>query len=51
MDEDVWDEPPLQIDGQTSISDYLPATTAIMPVEVREPTDNELASFLATGTA
>ncbi|UKA52274.1 hypothetical protein LFT48_22235 (plasmid) [Arthrobacter sp. FW305-123] len=50
MDEDTWDERPIELDGQTSISDHLPATTAIVPVEIREPTDTELAAFLAAGT-
>ena len=37
---------PTQLDGQTSINDYLAATTAIIQVELREPTDAELAIFL-----
>lgn len=41
---------PTQLDGQTSINDYLAATTAIIPVELREPTDAELAIFLEAET-
>jgi hypothetical protein len=41
-------QPTPELDGQTSISDYLTPTTAITPVEVREPTDMELAAFLGT---
>ncbi|MHC8609775.1 hypothetical protein ACW4FP_19215 (plasmid) [Paenarthrobacter ureafaciens] len=36
-----------QLDGQTSINDYLSPTAAIVPVEVRPPTDEELAVFLS----
>lgn len=39
-----------QLDGQTSINDYLKPIPAIIPVELREPTDLELASFLAAQT-
>lgn len=39
-----------QLDGQTSINDYLTPTPAINPVEIREPTDGELVIFLAAET-
>lgn len=42
---------PAQLDGQTSINDYLPPTPAIIPVELREPTDAELADFLSSETS
>jgi hypothetical protein len=38
--------PTAQLDGQTSINDYLAPIPAIIPVELREPTDVELATFL-----
>lgn len=38
---------PTQLEGQTSINDYLAPTPAIIPVELREPNDVELATFLA----
>ncbi|MEI2276688.1 hypothetical protein OHC50_04315 [Paenarthrobacter ilicis] len=31
--------------GQMSINDFLPAALAITPVEIREPTDLEVAAF------
>lgn len=39
-------QPPAQVDGQTSINDYLTPSTSILPVELREPTDVELNNFL-----
>jgi hypothetical protein len=39
-----------ELDGQTSINDYLTPIPAITPVEIREPTDGELAIFLAAET-
>jgi hypothetical protein len=45
MHPDAGHQPSTQLDGQTSINDYLAATTAIIPVELREPTDAELAIF------
>lgn len=39
-----------QLDGQTSINDYLTPIPAIIPVELREPTDAELANFLTAET-
>lgn len=51
MSEDTGHEPARELDGQTSISDYLTPTTAITPVEIREPTDMELAAFLSAGMA
>jgi hypothetical protein len=50
MHPDAEHQPPTQLDGQTSINDYLSATTAIIPVELREPTDAELAIFLEAET-
>jgi hypothetical protein len=50
MHPDTEHQPPTQLDGQTSINDYLAATTAINPVELREPTDAELAIFLEAET-
>ncbi|SDW04507.1 hypothetical protein SAMN04487912_101245 [Arthrobacter sp. cf158] len=38
-------EPIPQLEGQTSINDFLPPTPATTPVEIREPTDDELAAF------
>jgi len=37
---------PEELDGQTSINDYLTPIPAIIPVELREPTDVELATFM-----
>lgn len=37
---------PAQLDGQTSVNDYLTPIPAIIPVELREPSDAELAAFL-----
>lgn len=39
-------QPTAQLDGQTSINDYLAANTAIIPVDLREPTNAELVAFL-----
>ena len=50
MHPDAEHQPPTQLDGQTSVNDYLAATTAIIPVELREPTDAELAIFLEAET-
>ncbi|MGJ3189640.1 hypothetical protein [Paenarthrobacter sp. FR1] len=33
------------LEGQMSINDFLPPSPAITPVEIREPTDLELAAF------
>jgi hypothetical protein len=46
MPADAEHQLPTQLDGQTSINDYLIPTPAIIPVELREPTDVELATFL-----
>jgi hypothetical protein len=46
MPADAEHQLPTQLDGQTSINDYLISTPAIIPVELREPTDVELATFL-----
>lgn len=51
VDEDTEHEPTPVFDGQTSISDHLAPTPATTPVEVRAPTDIELAAFLSAGTA
>ncbi|MEV7605134.1 hypothetical protein AB0N65_06820 [Paenarthrobacter sp. NPDC089322] len=48
MTDSVEFELPQELEGQTSINDFLPATPAIIPVELREPTDLELAAFLST---
>lgn len=45
MADDAAFEPIPQLDGQTSIHDFLPPTPATTPVEIREPTDRELAAF------
>jgi hypothetical protein len=50
MDADAEDQPRSQLDGQTSINDYLSPIPAITPVEIREPTDGELAIFLSAET-
>ncbi|MET3937171.1 hypothetical protein [Arthrobacter sp. OAP107] len=42
-----WSDLVPELDGQTSINDYLSPTAAIVPVEVRPPTDEELAVFLS----
>lgn len=42
-----WSELVPELDGQTSINDYLSPTAAIVPVAVRAPTDEELAAFLS----
>lgn len=47
MHPDAEYQTPPQLEGQTSINDYLSPTPAIVPVELREPTDVELATFLA----
>ena len=39
-----------ELDGQTSVNDLLAATPAITPVELREPTDAELAIFFEAQT-
>lgn len=39
---------PAQLDGQTSINDLLAPIAAIVPVELREPTDAELRTLLGT---
>ncbi|MDQ0757295.1 hypothetical protein [Arthrobacter sp. B3I4] len=46
MDSEADYQPPLQLEGQTSINDYLDPIPAITPVELREPTDDELDAFL-----
>lgn len=50
MHEDAEYQPATHLDGQTSINDYLSPVPAILPVEVREPTDAELATFLIAQT-
>lgn len=47
MHTDAEHQPLTPLDGQTSINDHLSPTPATIPVELREPTDAELASFLA----
>ncbi|MFJ4208540.1 hypothetical protein ACIPY2_08780 [Paenarthrobacter sp. NPDC089675] len=46
MPNDATSEPMPELEGQTSINDFLPESPAITPVEVREPTDVEIAAFL-----
>lgn len=36
------------LEGQVSINDFLAPSPAIVPVTVREPTDEEVAWFLST---
>jgi hypothetical protein len=50
MHPDAEHQQPTELDGQTSINDLLAATPAITPVELREPTDAELAIFLEAQT-
>lgn len=50
MDPDSVDQQLSELDGQTSINDFLGATPAITPVLLREPTDAELAIFMETQT-
>lgn len=50
MQEDAEHQLPAQLDGQTSINDYLIPIPAIIPVELREPTDVELANFMTAET-
>lgn len=50
MQPDAEHQLPAQLNGQTSINDYLTPTPAIIPVELREPTDVELATFLTAET-
>jgi hypothetical protein len=50
MRSDAEHQLPTQLDGQTTINDYLTPTPAIIPVELREPTDAELTTFLAAET-
>lgn len=38
---------PTQLNGQTSINEHLTPIPAIIPVDLREPTDVELVPFLA----
>ncbi|MGR0158595.1 hypothetical protein [Paenarthrobacter nitroguajacolicus] len=38
-------EPIPELEGQTSIHDFLSPTPATTPVEIREPSDTELAAF------
>lgn len=47
MHPDPEQQLPRELDGQTSINDYLAQIPAITPVELREPADEELANFLA----
>lgn len=42
-----WSEIIPELDGQTSINDYLSPTAATVPVQVRAPTDEELEVFLS----
>lgn len=35
------------LEGQVSINDFLPSSPAVVPVAVREPTDEELVKFLS----
>lgn len=42
-----WSDLVPELDGQTSINAYLSPTAAIVPVEVRAPTDEELVVFLS----
>lgn len=51
MDTNAEHRLPVQLDGQTSINDYLTPVPAITPVELREPTDVELADFLTEQSA
>lgn len=39
-------EPTPELEGQMSINSFLPETPALRPVEIREPTDVEIAAFL-----
>ncbi|WP_347110170.1 hypothetical protein AAHB33_05575 [Paenarthrobacter sp. S56] len=48
MPDDATSEPMPELEGQTSINDFLPETPAITPVEIREPTDGEIAAFFNT---
>ena len=50
MEPDAGHQLPAELDGQTSINDYLTPAPAITPVELREPTDAELAAFLTAET-
>lgn len=50
MHPDAEHQQPTELDGQTSINDLLAATPAITSVELREPTDAELAIFLEAQT-
>ncbi|MDR6986001.1 hypothetical protein J2Y66_000464 [Paenarthrobacter nitroguajacolicus] len=45
MADDPAFEPIPVLEGQTSLDDFLPPTPATTPVEIREPTDAELAAF------
>jgi|GEM_PF-5932219 len=45
MADDAAFEPIPELDGQTSIHNFLPPTPAMTPVEIREPTDSELAAL------
>jgi hypothetical protein len=51
MDKNANHPLPIHLVGQTSINDYLAPVPAIIPVELREPTDAELAAFLAAETS
>lgn len=50
MHPDAQHQRPTQLEGQTSINDYIAPTPAIIPVELRQPTDVELATFLTGET-
>ncbi|MFF1830540.1 hypothetical protein [Paenarthrobacter sp. NPDC058040] len=45
MSDDESLEPAPEHDGQTSINDFLPPGEAPTPIEIREPSDAEIAAF------
>ncbi|MFE4196431.1 hypothetical protein ACFRJ9_11245 [Paenarthrobacter sp. NPDC056912] len=45
MEDNTGPEPIPHFEGQISINDFLPPSPAITPVDIREPTDLELAAF------
>ncbi|BCW62175.1 hypothetical protein [Arthrobacter sp. StoSoilB22] len=45
MADNTASEPIPELEGQTSLHDFLYPTPATTPVEVREPTDLELNAF------
>lgn len=48
MDANTEPQEPPVLEGQTSINDYLEPSIAIIPVQIKEPTDAELTAWLSS---